>query len=197
MDPVSTVTDDLCGVSTKAPQSLGGRGFCRRIIYILAFIHLTGIAMVICHGTDPWVARGWWQRPLVFWGGMNYSFWRFGFFSPDVGKSSEIEIKVIQKDGRIQTFSTLSGFNFFTSNQESLNRFYCFKIQGGRDPALQDLCARSLVVRVLNELGLSKEVSSVEYAIRSIRYPTMGDYRKGEPPKTIEFYKTRFVMRQK
>ena len=152
--------------------------------------------MVICHGADPWVARGWWQRPLVFWCGINYSLWRFGFFSPDVGKSSEIEIKVTQKDGRVQAFSTLSGFDFFTSNRESLNRFYSFKVIGGRDPDLQDLCARSAVVHVLNQLGLSQDISTVDYAIRGIRYPTMDGYKNGESPETVELYSTRFVVRQ-
>jgi hypothetical protein len=179
----------------RLTASPGCRSLARKIIYSLAFAHLFVVALVVCHGTDPWVSRGWWQRPLVFWGGINYSLWCFGFFSPDVGKSSEIEFKITQENGQVRTFSTLTGFDFFTSNRESLARFYCFKVQGGRDPALQDLCARSAIVRLINELGMSaQQVSTVDYAIRSIRYPTMDGYRNSKPAETVEFYNTRFVV---
>jgi len=122
--------------------------------------------------------------------------WRFGFFSPDVGKSSEIELKITFRDGRVEKLSTLSGFDFFTANHESLIRFYGFRIHTAEDPALQDLCARSVVVRLLNELGISEDVVSVDYALRSIRYPTMQGFRAGEPVETTEFYRTNFVMAQ-
>ena len=168
----------------------------RRIVYLLAFVHLALVAAVIFHAADPWITRGWWERPLGFWGGINFSMWRFGFFSPDVGKSSEIEFKITLRDGRVEKLSTLSGFDFFTANHESLIRFYGFRIHTAEDPALQDLCARSVVVRLLNELGISGDVVSVEYALRSIRYPTMQGFRSGEPVETTEFYRTNFVMAQ-
>jgi hypothetical protein len=53
-----------------------------------------------------------------------------------------------------------------------------------------------VVVRLLNELGLSDDVVSVDYALRTIRYPTMQNFRVGEPVETTEFYKTNFVMAQ-
>ena len=172
------------------------RPLLRRFIYLLAFVHLALAAAVIFHVADPWITRGWWERPLSFWGGVNFSMWRFGFFSPDVGKSSEIEFKINLRDGRVEKLSTLSGFDFFTANHESLIRFYGFRIHTTEDPALQDLCARSVVVRLLNELGISQDVVSVEYALRSIRYPTMQGFRSGEPIETTEFYTTNFVMAQ-
>jgi hypothetical protein len=172
------------------------RPLLRRIVYLLAFVHLALVAAVIFHRADPWIARGWWERPLGFWGGVNFSMWRFGFFSPDVGKSSEIEFKINYRDGRVEKLSTLSDFDFFTANHESLIRFYGFRIHTAEDPALQDLCARSVVVRLLNELGISEDVVSVDYALRSIRYPTMQGFRAGEPVETTEFYRTNFVMAQ-
>ena len=172
------------------------RPLLRRFIYLLAFVHLALAAAVIFHVADPWITRGWWERPLSFWGGVNFSMWRFGFFSPDVGKSSEIEFKINLRDGRVEKLSTLSGFDFFTANHESLIRFYGFRIHTAEDPALQDLCARSVVVRLLNELGISEDVVSVDYALRSIRYPTMQGFRAGEPVETTEFYRTNFVMAQ-
>jgi hypothetical protein len=172
------------------------RPLLRRIVYLLAFVHLALVAAVIFHAADPWITRGWWERPLGFWGGVNFSMWRFGFFSPDVGKSSEIEFKINYRDGRVEKLSTLSDFDFFTANHESLIRFYGFRIHTAEDPALQDLCARSVVVRLLNELGISEDVVSVDYALRAIRYPTMQGFRGGEPVETTEFYRTNFVMAQ-
>ena len=172
------------------------RPLLQRIVYLLAFVHLALVALVIFHGADRWITRGWWERPLGFWGGVNFSMWRFGFFSPDVGKSSEIEFKITFRDGRVEKLSTRSGFDFFTANHESLVRFYGFRIHTAEDPALQDLCARSVVVRLLNELGISPDVLSVDYALRSIRYPTMQGFRAGEPVETKEFYTTNFVMAQ-
>jgi hypothetical protein len=122
--------------------------------------------------------------------------WRFGFFSPDVGKSSEIEFTINYRDGRVEKLSTLSDFDFFTANHESLIRFYGFRIHTAEDPTLQNLGARSVVVRLLNELGISGDVVSVDYALRSIRYPTMQGFRAGEPIETTEFYTTNFVMTQ-
>lgn len=168
----------------------------RRIVYLLAFVHLALVAAVIFHRADPWITRGWLERPLGFWGGVNFSMWRFGFFSPDVGKSSEIEFKINYRDGRVEKLSTLSDFDFLTANHESLVRFYGFRIHTAEDPALQDLCARSVVVRLLNELGISEDVVSVDYALRAIRYPTMQGFRGGEPVETTEFYRTNFVMAQ-
>jgi hypothetical protein len=172
------------------------RPLLRRIVYLLAFVHLALVAAVIFHAADPWITRGWWERPLGFWGGVNFSMWRFGFFSPDVGKSSEIEFTINYRDGRIEKLSTLSNFDFFTANHESLIRFYGFRIHTAEDPALQDLCARSVVVRLLNELGIAGDVVSVDYALRSIRYPTMQNFRAGDPVETAEFYRTNFVMAQ-
>ena len=172
------------------------RPLLRRIVYLLAFVHLALVAAVVFHRADPWITRGWWERPLGFWGGVNFSMWRFGFFSPDVGKSSEIEFKINYRDGRVEKLSTLSDFDFFTANHESLIRFYGFRIHTAEDPALQDLCARSVVVRLLNELGISDDVVSVDYALRAIRYPTMQGFRGGEPVETTEFYRTNFVMSQ-
>jgi len=172
------------------------RPLLRRIVYLLAFVHLALVAAVIFHAADPWITRGWWERPLGFWGGVNFSMWRFGFFSPDVGKSSEIEFRINYRDGRVEKLSTLSGFDFFTANRESLIRFYGFRIHTAEDPTLQNLGARSVVVRLLNELGISGDVVSVDYALRSIRYPTMQGFRAGEPIETTEFYTTNFVMTQ-
>jgi hypothetical protein len=177
----------------------GGRSdrpLLRKIVYLLAFVHLALVAAVIFHAADPWITRGWWERPLGFWGGVNFSMWRFGFFSPDVGKSSEIEFTINYRDGRVEKLSTLSDFDFFTANHESLIRFYGFRIHTAEDPALQDLCARSVVVRLLNELGISEDVVSVDYALRGIRYPTMQGFREGQPVETTEFYRTNFVMAQ-
>jgi hypothetical protein len=160
----------------------------------LAFVHLGLVGAVIFHGADPWANLGWWQRPLGFWGGINYSLWRFGFFSPDVGKSSEIEFNITHKDGTVEKFSTLEDFRFFTKNHESLIRFYGFRAQSSETAALRDLCARSVVVRLLNDLGSSQDVSSVDYILRTIRYPSMDGFRAGEGIATKEVYRANFVM---
>ena len=166
----------------------------KRTIYLLACVHLTIIGLVVFHTTDSWLHQGWWERPLVYWSGLNYSLWRYGFFSPDVGKSSEVEITISEGDRTFAKLSTLEGFRFFTSNGESLNRFYGFKVQTARDPAFQDLYARSVITHLLNELEIDQSGMQVEYVMRSIRYPTMEDFRKGDSARTVEFYRTTFVL---
>jgi hypothetical protein len=162
--------------------------------YVLAFLHLSIIGLVIVHTTDNWLHRGWWERPMVYWSGLNYSLWRYGFFSPDVGKSSEIEITIDDGAGHLTRLSTLEGFRFFTSNRESLNRFYGFKVQTARDEAFQDLCARSVTARLLNDLEIYQGGLRIEYVMRSIHYPTMEGFQKEEPVRTVEFYRTTFVL---
>ncbi|MEN3368261.1 MAG: hypothetical protein V7609_404 [Verrucomicrobiota bacterium] len=187
-------------IRRRLVTSSGGRSdrpLLQRTIYFVAFVHLALVGAVVFHGVDPWANQGWWQRPLGFWGGINYSLWRFGFFSPDVGRSSEVEFKVTHKDGTIEKFSTLESFRFFIKSHESVNRFYGFRTQSSENPVLQDLCARSVVVRLLNELGMSEDVNSVDYTVRTIRYPTMEAFRAGEGIATKEFYSTHFVMDQK
>jgi hypothetical protein len=152
------------------------------------------VAAVVFHGIDASINLSSFERPVAYWGGINYCLWRFGFFSPDVGKSSEIEFKIILRNGNVKKFTTSEGFDFFTGNRESLIRFYAFRIEAAEESVLQGLCARSVVVHVLNELGAGEDVSTVEYTVRNIRYPTMEGFRAGKPVETTDSYSTTFVL---
>ena len=158
---------------------------------LLALTHLTLVAVTICHGTDRWLHRGWWEKPLMLYSSLSYAMWRFGFFSPNVGKSTEVEIKVYGADGPARRYSTLEGFRFFVSNIESANRFYVFKRETARADSLQDLCARSVATRMLNEQA---DASRVDFAMRSILYPPMREYASGAPVRTVEYYSTTFLL---
>jgi len=165
----------------------------KKTMYVLASVHLTVIAMTILHGVDEWVVhKGWWQKSLVVYSSLNYAVWRFGFFSPDVGSSSEVEITLHTDSGETKRYSTLQGFRFFTSNLESANRFYGFKTRTAGDDAFQDLSARSVAARMLN---IHEDAWRMDYAVRKIRYPAMDEYLRGAPIRTVEFYTTTFVLR--
>jgi hypothetical protein len=161
-------------------------------VYSLAFVHLTLIAAVIFHGFDRLALHRRLEAPLTLLNDLNYSVWRFGFFAPDVGPSTEVEIRVLDDDGTVHRYSTVEGFRFFSSNLESAGRFYGFKKESSFIADLQDLAARSAATRLFN---LHPRAWRVEYAMRAIRYPTMKDFRAGAAPEAREFYATTFEIR--
>lgn len=163
----------------------------KKLVYTLAFIHLTLIGVVIFHGIDSWVHGGFLEKPLSFLSSLNYSVWQYGFFSPDVGKSTEVEIHVLEDGGNVVSYSTLNDFEFFTANSESANRFYGFKVHTAADSVFQDLCARSAAVRLMN---IHQQSWRINYIMRSIRYPAMKDYVKGDTVSVVEFYNTEFEL---
>jgi hypothetical protein len=164
----------------------------KKTIYALAFVHLMLIALTIFHGVDGWLHKGWWEKPLAFYSSLNYAVWRYGFFAPDVGSSSEVEITVHGDSGQVTRYSTLDGFRFFTSSLESANRFYGFKRSTASEEAFQDLSARSVAARMLN---IHQDAWRIDYTMRSIGYPPMDEYVKGAPIRKVEFYNTTFVLR--
>ena len=163
----------------------------RKFIYGLAFFHLTLIGVVIFHGVDNWIYGGVLEKPLAFLSSLNYSVWRYGFFAPDVGKSTEVEIRVYEDSSKVVRYATRDGFEFFVSNQESLNRFYGFKVQTTADSVFQDLCARSVAVRVMN---LHPRSWRVDYQTWSIRYPSMKGYREKEAVRRVDLYQSQFEL---
>jgi len=165
----------------------------KKVIYALAFVHLGLIAVTIFHGLDNQVRWGFWAKPLSLLCSVNFSVWQYGFFSPDVGKSTEVQIDLLDVDGHHKQLSTHNGFCFFLSNQESSNRLYSFKTHSANDTALLDLCARSVCTRLMN---MYPDVYRIGYSMRSVRYPTMKSYRNGEPVSEVEFYTTEFQLRQ-
>jgi hypothetical protein len=164
----------------------------KKAVYLLAFAHLTVIALTIVHGVDGWLHKSWWHRPFAIYSSLNYAVWRYGFFSPDVGSSTEVEIVIHTDGGGTKRYSTLDGFRFFTSNLESANRFYGFKIRTAGEAAFQDLSARSVAARMLN---IHQDSWRMDYAVRKIRYPSMDEFRHGAPVRKVEFYNTTFVLR--
>lgn len=165
----------------------------KKTIYTLAYIHLSLIMVVILHGLDSVTYNPWLEKPLGFLCSVNYSVWQYGFFSPDVGKSSEIELTLFEDGGRVNRFSTVDGFEFYTSNQESLNRFYGFKHNTAKDSVFQDLCARSVAARMLNT---HPSAWRLDYVMRSISFPELKNYTPESKIDTLEFYSTSFVLRQ-
>lgn len=163
----------------------------KRIIYIFAFTHLLLISLVITHILDQPIKRGSMQRPAAFLTSINYSIWQYGFFSPDVGKSTELEITLEQEDSTVLRFSTLDSFRFNVSNNESLNRFYGFKVKTAGDTLFGDLCSRSVATRLFNNYPNTR---SVGYIMRSIRYPSLAGFRAKDTIQKIEFYNTAYRL---
>jgi hypothetical protein len=165
----------------------------KKIIYILAFTHLFIIFLTIIHALDKLSETkvSWIATSINFYCSLNYSVWRYGFFSPDVGRSNEIEIITYSENEKATKYSTLNGFNFFLNNNDLGKRFYGFKTYNAADTLIQDLCARSVATRMIN---LFPDTKKVRYTIRSIRYPTMQNFRKKEPIQINELYSTEFIL---
>lgn len=165
-------------------------GMKKKIIYGLAFFHLLLISLSVFHGIDRLMNIRFLAEPLAFISTMNYSVWRYGFFSPDVGKSVEIEINMY-KDSIVTQYSTLQGFDFFVNNWESANRFYGFKHHTANDTTFMDLCSRSAATRMLN---LIPDCWRVDYTTRSIRYPTMKGFLEKDTIVVHNLYTTSYEL---
>lgn len=164
----------------------------KRFVYSIAFFHLLLITLTIFHVLDKiYKANAFTEKTFSFICSLNYSVWRYGFFSPDVGRSNEIEIKTSDAHHHEKTYSTLHGFNFFLSNADLGKRFYGFKVYNVVDTSLQGLSARSVATRMMNVLP---EVNKVTYTIRSVRYPSMSDYCKKAPVQITDIYTTTFTL---
>lgn len=164
----------------------------KKLMYLLVFVHLSLITVVIFHGLDDLVRGTIVEKPLAFLCSLNYSVWQYGFFSPDVGKSTEVEIRMYNDDGSEQEYSTLKGFDFFTANAEAENRFYGFKVHTAADTNFLDLCSRSAAVRMLN---LHPEAWRVDYTMRSIRYPSMAGFLQQDTIREVQLYHTVYEIR--
>ena len=77
----------------------------KKIVYVLSFLHLGLIAVVIFHGLDITAIYSKVERPVGFLTAVNYAPWRFAFFTPDVGKSTEVEILLKGKNGEKKRYS--------------------------------------------------------------------------------------------
>jgi hypothetical protein len=167
----------------------------KKVVYSIAFVHLLFITLTIFHVFDNlYNKNAVVEKSFAFICSLNYSVWRYGFFSPDVGNSNEIEIIVYDTTGRARKLSTLHGFNFFLSNADLGKRFYGFKVYNAADTLLQDLCARSVAAKMMN---VYPDVYKVTYTLRSIRYPVMEKYRKKDTVAIHELYSTDFVLRNR
>lgn len=163
----------------------------RKIIYILAALHLLLVAAVILRLLDNDKVYHSMEKPFAILTAINYSAWRFAFFTPDVGKSTEVDILLENDLGKKIHYSTLEGFDFFTHNQESANRFYGYKVHAARDSSFIDLCARSACTYLLNEHpGMTK----ITYTMKGIKYPDLMDFRKGAKVEKGTFYQVQFGL---
>lgn len=163
----------------------------RKIIYSLAFLHLFLISLSVFHLIDPLLRVSFLSEPLAFVSTLNYSVWRYGFFSPDVGKTMEVEMLIYEDSTKVRKYSTVEGFDFYTANQEAANRFYGFKAHTAADTTFLDLCSRSASTMMLN---LHQDAWRIDYTVRSIRYPTMKDYREGDTIVVTPLYTTAFEL---
>ncbi len=163
----------------------------KKIIYLAAALHLGIIFTTVVHGIDNNTYYKHLESPLACLTAINYSAWRFAFFTPDVGKSTDLEMVLEGADGDTLRYSSAEGFDFFTANIESRNRFYGFKVHAAKDSAYQDLSSRSMCTRMLN---LHQDKPRISYAMTGIRYPKMADFVQDSIIKTATFYQTEFVL---
>ncbi len=163
----------------------------RKIIYILTAFHLLLVAAVILRLLDNDKVYQFAEKPFAILTAVNYSAWRFAFFTPDVGKSTEVDILLENGQGKKIHYSTLEGFDFLTHNQESANRFYGYKVHAARDSTFIDLCARSACTYLLNE---HPEMTKITYTMKGIKYPDLADFRKGTKVEKGTFYQVQFGL---
>lgn len=163
----------------------------RKLIYLLTALHLLIVSSVIFRVLDNKQIYRFTERPFAILTALNYSAWRFAFFTPDVGKSTEVEILLENGAGKKIHYSTLQGFDFFTHNQEAANRFYGYKVHSARDSTFIDLCARSACTYLLNE---HPEMTKITYTMRGIKYPDLRDFRRGVVVEKGTFYQVQFGL---
>lgn len=163
----------------------------KKIIYGLAFLHLLLISLSVFHLIDGLLKTRYLAKPLAFISTLNYSVWRYGFFSPDVGKTMEVEMMIYEDSIHVRKYSTVEGFDFYVANNEAANRFYGFKAHTAADTTFLDLCSLSACTRMLN---LHPGAWRIDYTVRSIRYPTMKGYREQDTIAIEPLYTTSFEV---
>jgi hypothetical protein len=163
----------------------------RKIIYLLTTLHLLVVTLVIFRVLDNKKIYQAVERPFAILTALNYSAWRFAFFTPDVGKSTEVDILLENAAGKKIHYSTLQGFEFFTHNWEAANRFYGYKVHSARDSVFIDLSARSACTYLLNE---HPEMNKITYTMRGIKYPDMREYRQDKKVEMGTFYQVQFGL---
>ncbi len=132
------------------------------------------------------------SEPLAFISTLNYSVWRYGFFTPDVGKSVEVEFLVFEDSITATEYSTLKDFDFFLSTDDAANRIYGFKHHSVADSTFLDLNSMSTCTRMLN---LHPEAWRIDFTLRDIHYPTMEGYRQNDSIRITEQYYTSFELK--
>ena len=161
------------------------------IVYTITSLHLFLITLVVFHGLDHDKAYAVIEKPLACLTAINYCAWRFAFFTPDVGKSTEVTLTLRNKEGKEKIYSTEDGFDFYTSNWESENRFYGYKVHSARDSMFIDLSARSMCTFVLNE---HEDMDYISFSMKGIRYPKMREFTNDSIIKEHEFYSIAFEL---
>lgn len=163
----------------------------RKIIYLLCAFHLALISLTIFHGLDDKTPNSVLERPLALITAINYSAWRFGFFTPNVGNSTQVDIHLGGRNDESLQYSTGEDFAFFTSNHESANRFYGHKVHSSKDSLFQDLAARSICTYVLNE---HPEMNQIKFTMKGIRYPEMRDFVRDSAILREDYYSVTFSL---
>ena len=163
----------------------------KKIVYLITSFHLFLVAVVIFHGLEIDRKNDWLEQPLAFLTAINYSAWRFGFFTPNVGYNTDVHMTLYTPENDSMLYSSFEGFDFFTSNQESANRFYGFKVHSSKDSLFLDLSSRSLCTRMLN---LHPETYRIKYELGGVRYPKMKAFTQDSAIINDVFYETEFEL---
>ena len=163
----------------------------KRVVYTLAVFHLGLISLSVFHLIDVPLKNKYLSQPLAFISTLNYSVWRYGFFTPDVGKSVEVEFLLYEDTTSVLKYSTLEEFDFFTYTSDAANRFYGFKHHSAADSLFLDLSSRSACTMMLN---LHPEAWRIDFSLRSIHYPTMKGYRENDSIRIEEQFYTSFEL---
>ena len=163
----------------------------RKIVYLLCVFHFSLISLTIFHGLDNTTPNTFMERPLAVLTAINYSAWRFGFFTPNVGNSTQVDIKLGGRNGEERHYSTAEDFAFFTHHHESANRFYGHKVHSTKDSLFQDLAARSICTYVLNE---HPEMNQIQFSMKGIRYPEMRAFTRDSAILREDHYSVFFSL---
>ncbi len=163
----------------------------KKLVYGLTTLHLCLVTAVILRMLPLGIFNGKLEAPLACLTSVNYSAWRFAFFTPDIGKSTEIEAILSNRAGDTIRLSTNEDFRFFTHNLESENRFYGYKVHSAKDSMFIDLSARSASTFLLNEYPTMDRIT---YRMNGMIYPEMQEQRRDSAIIEDTFYEITFSL---
>lgn len=162
----------------------------KNVIRVLAVAHLLFLLLSLVHVVER-LDRTKVSYLTALINDLYFGDWSFGFFSRQVGNSLVATYDLHFADSSKATLKTEQGFKYYASNLETFNRFYGLSVYMTRDTTYQDLCTRSVAVRLLN---VNPQAYKVDLRLDGIYNVRMDEKRAGKKPRYTFLYSTDFSI---